>query len=394
MEPPEAELARALASTRRVRDREAARISALLARSSFGALLEVLADQRLVPLIGARALDAADDPPPGFRAAVERATAEAGERARVLEVLAAHIGETFAAREIRMLPLKGPFLARRLYGDITMRTTNDLDLLVERDRIADALAVLAELGLELDPERGRPADLHRVLRHPQGRLPRIEVHWRLHWYEEEFSAAMLRAAVPAGSWLAATPEDELAALLLFYARDGFYGLRGAADIAAWWDLFGDESREAPVLAGHVERFPDLKRALISAAAVAERTVGVPALRIVPPSAVPGTRERVASRLANWDQAGDLDQLSANVALVDMLLSPRRELPALVRRHLWLNHGEIAEIYSLRSSHGLAARAWRIVHVPEIALRVLLGLAGFRGRGSRQRSSATAAPRPT
>ena len=34
------------------------------------------------------------------------------------------------------------------------------------------------------------------------------------------------------------PADELAALLLYYARDGFAGLRLAADIAAWWDANG------------------------------------------------------------------------------------------------------------------------------------------------------------
>jgi hypothetical protein len=72
--------------------------------------------------------------------------------------------------------------------------------------------------------RGRP-DLHHRLEHP-GR-PAIDLHWRLHWHEEAFARDLLGRARATGTIAAA---DEAAALLLFYARDGFYGLRLAADI--------------------------------------------------------------------------------------------------------------------------------------------------------------------
>jgi hypothetical protein len=53
-----------------------------------------------------------------------------------------------------------------------------------------------------------------------------------------FSAAVLERSLLVDGMRRLEPVEQLAALLLFYARDGFLGLRFVADIAAWWDRHG------------------------------------------------------------------------------------------------------------------------------------------------------------
>ena len=70
-------------------------------------------------------------------------------------------------------------------------------------------------------------------------LPRVELHWRVHWYERQLRRRRPRAGrvkPAAASRSQMQPLDGLVALMLFYARDGFAGLRYPADAAAWWDL--------------------------------------------------------------------------------------------------------------------------------------------------------------
>ncbi|MGZ4330333.1 MAG: hypothetical protein ACXVXL_20250 [Solirubrobacteraceae bacterium] len=68
-------------------------------------------------------------------------------------------------------------------------------------------------------------------------MPRVELHWRVHWYEDRFAADALEPAERpvARAPLRMLPADGLATLTLIYARDGLSGLRTPADIAAWWD---------------------------------------------------------------------------------------------------------------------------------------------------------------
>jgi len=119
--------------------------------------------------------------------------------------------------------------------------------------------------------------------------------------------------------LRARPADELASLLLFYARDGFVDLRLAADIGAWWDAFG-ASLEPGALSAILQRYPAIDRALVAAATVAERVVGLPREWLTGPRRI-GVRARLAARLANPGACGAEAQLNADVGLVDGLLAP-------------------------------------------------------------------------
>ena len=241
---------------------------------------------------------------------------------------------TLAGAGVAALPLKGPLLASDLHGDLGLRETADVDLLVARTDLEQAVRTLVGEGFSQAPE-ARRADglpgLHDVLRHPS--LGEVELHWRIHWYEERFAGDMLARAEPAADgFLRPQPDDLAAALLLFYARDGFHGVRMAADIGAWWDRHGAEL-PAAFLEGHARRYPALAPALTAAAHAAERVVGVPAPSWLGAAAAAGPRVALATRLSDWAQDGDLDQLAANISLVGALLGPRGSTGDFARREL-------------------------------------------------------------
>src|SRR4051794_5963728 len=192
-----------------------------LAHADFDVLARELADRRLLPLIGSRAVEAAPDlVPERFRHAVAAARATARARGLATEAATTAVSAQLAAADIRALPLKGPLLAAEAHGDIGLRETSDIDLLVTRDSLDAAVNVLSSHGFS-GPEGIRRAnglpDLHFEMWHPD--LPRIDLHWRVHWYESDFSTDMVdRATSGPGGLLRPDPADMLASLLLFHAR--------------------------------------------------------------------------------------------------------------------------------------------------------------------------------
>ncbi len=327
-------------------------------------------------LLGSRAVSAwgTDGAPDAFSEAVRAEIERNRARGLALEALSAELVARLAGAEIRALVLKGPLMARRLHGDAGFRISNDVDLLVRREDLPSAVLVLAQLGYvkEVTPARshGLP-DIHYLLRNPKSGLPRIDLHWRVHWYEEGFSRALLARSRTSGSvFLEPDPQDELATLMLFYARDGFFGLRTAADIAAWCDRHLGDQRP---LDRHWREYPRLRNPLAAAALAAERAVGVSGSALAPESALGRMRPRLAAALARWNQLGEVDQLAANVALVDALLSPVTELRHFARRRLFVSGPEIELIYGLPESARARVAAMRIIHGPKVALRFLAGL---------------------
>jgi hypothetical protein len=121
---------------------------------------------------------------------------EALEPDRDLGVVGATLGERvldlLARRGIRALPLKGTTLAEAVHGDASMRRSVDIDVLVPPDALLAAADALRSLGYRPDDLDGLP-DLHLVVRHGLG-IPRVELHWRVHWYERRFSAELLEGA--------------------------------------------------------------------------------------------------------------------------------------------------------------------------------------------------------
>ena len=323
------------AATRRVQSRELAR--ALACSVDWELLRAMLAARRLLPQLGDRILElSAGCAPERFAEAVERAVCQTRRQSALLGLVSARLTQALAEAGIPSLMLKGAFLGEAIYGDPGRRPAGDIDLFVAPGDLSATVEVARREGY------GAPVDhvgadglplLHFALRHDRGQLPPLELHWRVHWYERAFACDMLDRAVEDPRWgRRATLADELASLLLFYARDGFLDLRLATDLGAWWDTFGSRLKEG-VLAEILDRYPALNRALLAAVTVAERVVGLPAAWLIGAPRRLGVRARLAARLANPGACGDPAQLSADVGFVDWLLAPRGGQWDFVRRQL-------------------------------------------------------------
>ena len=313
------------------------RAERLIAEVDWQRLAETLRRRRLLTVLGPRVLELAEAGADDGFASVVRQAVDAGRRhSAFLQLVSLRIVAMLADAEVRCTVLKGPLLGEAIYGDPGRRLSSDIDLLVSPEQLSAAVQVVRGLGYDAPTdyvrEDGLP-QLHFTLLHERGELPPVELHWRVHWYEHSFARErLLPAAVdPSGQWRP-PPADELAALLLYYARDGFVGLRLASDLGAWWDVHGAEL--GPGALGELPRLhPALARVIPAAARVAEKTVGLPAARILGGAGRLDLRERMAVRLANPNPRSSRPQIYADMGLIDGLLMPPGDFGAFVRRNL-------------------------------------------------------------
>jgi hypothetical protein len=365
---PEYELALLLTGTATSRAARSERIQTLADRLDFEALEMLLREEGMLGLIGQRLRDTARLALPSpFCNHVEDYTLTARRQGLYQQMLTIRLMAALEEEDVRVLPLKGPLLGERLYGDIGARVSADIDLLVAESDFSRAIDVVVGLGYErrwnASPSTLRHA-LHECLVHPSG-LPEVEMHWRMHWYESRFSADLLsRSERGADGLLRPSLSDELAELLLLYARDGFSGLRLVADVAAWWDRYGAELKPCG-LTETASEYPALERSLATAALLAERLVGVPA-RDIFPACMLSRASHTAVRLANWPLRGSAGQISANISLVDWALAPPGQCRALVRRYLLLSDEDLRSRWPEAGSSSLSLSWRRTMH----AMRVL------------------------
>ena len=301
------------------------RVTALTRAIDAAALLTALHARRLTAVLGVRLgeLSRGDLPPPLPTAIAEAlARGRAGAIAQLAQIQ--QLAGAFDRAGIRMLPVKGPGLAEAAHGDIGMRVSSDLDLLVAPEDMGAAAKLLGDLGYASKGEdkvldSGLP-ELHLAFAAP-GRTP-IDLHWRVHWHAPEFSRELLDTAKPGPDGALALESTQLAAALLaFYARDGFSGLRLATDAAGLVRRAGFTSTGG-VLDAHVQRYPALAPSWRAAALALERIAAIPAGTWLTGAARDaGRRERIAVRLANPLGTGNVVQQGANLVLVDALLSP-------------------------------------------------------------------------
>ncbi|WP_241156874.1 nucleotidyltransferase family protein [Bacillus sp. FJAT-42376] len=94
------------------------------------------------------------------------------------------ISQLFAKQDIPVLFLKGPVLSMDLYGDLSLRTSRDLDLLIPFKDLERAEMLLADSGFKKDeyfsPFLGewKWRHHHTAFFHPVKDIT-VEVHWRL-----------------------------------------------------------------------------------------------------------------------------------------------------------------------------------------------------------------------
>jgi Uncharacterised nucleotidyltransferase len=302
---PAAELTWLLAGTAERRAQAADRIGELAGSVSYEAVAAEMDRHRARLILGGRdqALDDLAGP--------------VGLHAMLFEALTQQAARTLEGAGIRALPLKGTALSLRAHGDPSLRISEDIDLLVDRDRLAPAIETLHELGYDYDPHEPRSA-VHTVLRPEDPGLPRVEVHWRVHWYGDAFAGRLLdSSALDEDGIRVASPSAELVALMLFYAKDGFAGLRLPLDLGAYADRQRAEL-DAAEIADLITGDREIGSAVATAGVVARDVVGLDMPILQPPLSA---RQGRAARLANWSLQGDADQIAATVRLVDALLTP-------------------------------------------------------------------------
>ncbi len=313
------------------------RAERLVAEVDWSRLGETLHKRRLLPTLGPRIIELTegrvDD---AFAAAAQQAIAAGRRRGLFQQLVSLRVITMLAEAGICATALKGPCLSEAIYGDLGRRLSSDIDLLVSTKQLRTAVDVVRGLGYGAPSdyvERNGLPQLHFLLIHERGELPPVELHWRVHWYERSFTRDRLLPPVddPEGNWRPA-PADELVALLLFYARDGFVDLRLATDLSAWWDIHGTDVSPG-ALDETLRLYPALTRVIPAAARVAEKIVGLPAEQIVTGAHKLSLRERVAVRLANPNPHTSEAQLYADMGLIDGLLAPRGGFGAFVHRQL-------------------------------------------------------------
>ncbi len=160
-----------------------------------------------------------------------------------------HLRET----NLRVIPFKGPVLSFMAYGDIVLRQSGDIDLLVQRERLSNIEAVLEEHGYQrqhpytvAQEKRFLQVDCQHVFYNAAKDMT-IDLHWEFapsYWGIRLNTDELWARAQPTlieDTWLEClAPEDNVLILALSAAKDLFNRLVRLND-----------------LAGFIQRHPDL-----------------------------------------------------------------------------------------------------------------------------------------
>ena len=150
--------------------------------------------------------------------------------------------ELFAAKDIPALVVKGPVLAMQAYGDPTMRSYGDLDLLVRQRDIRRATEALQATGYEAAVPLGA-IDAGKIpgqylFSRPDTRLL-VELHndYTLRYFPsrlpiEDFFARQIRVRLDGYDTPALSVEDELVLICIHGAKHLWERLIWIADVAA------------------------------------------------------------------------------------------------------------------------------------------------------------------
>ncbi|MBD1378840.1 nucleotidyltransferase domain-containing protein [Metabacillus arenae] len=150
------------------------------------------------------------------------------------------ISRQFGEENIKMIHLKGPILAAELYGDLSLRTSSDLDVLVPLSELNKVDRMLLESGYVkeelvsvLNDWKWRHHHIGYV--HPKKQI-KLEVHWRLNpgpAKEPSFSELWERKRKSSMTNFPVyflSQEDLLLFLISHGARHGWSRLRWLVDI--------------------------------------------------------------------------------------------------------------------------------------------------------------------
>ncbi len=152
-----------------------------------------------------------------------------------------YVSQLLTEHQIPLLFLKGPTLGYDLYGDISLRTSGDLDILVPMELLTDTEGILRQAGYEKDDyiktvlNDWKWRHHHVAYVHPIKKV-KLEVHWRLNpgpakeptfndlWKRRNKNNLTNSSVYTLGN------EDLLLFLMIHGARHGWSRLRWLLDI--------------------------------------------------------------------------------------------------------------------------------------------------------------------
>lgn len=164
----------------------------------------------------------------------------------------AELAQALKARNIPCLALKGMHLAHDIYPEIGTRQMDDIDLLVPREMLAEAVQVTRELAYitrePMDIEAWS-ADVHHLPRMYNNNNTILELHWNITWPKDRYALSDLDGlwarAMPIegtrGQVLGLCPEDLILHLCIHAAYQHLFytGLRPVCDISAVIARYGE-----------------------------------------------------------------------------------------------------------------------------------------------------------
>ncbi|PFA18433.1 Renal dipeptidase [Bacillus cereus] len=150
------------------------------------------------------------------------------------------LNQLFHEHGIQLLLLKGPVIAQEIYGDISLRTSKDLDILIKEINLEKVENVLLDLGYVrngvqtiLNERKWRHH--HVSYFHPK-KCIEIEIHWKIHPFpmkQPSFDELWQRRRVTSlmGSSVCFLGKEDLFLYLIVHgARHGWFRLRWLKDI--------------------------------------------------------------------------------------------------------------------------------------------------------------------
>lgn len=189
--------------------------------------------------------------------------------------------DAMRGKGVKIIPLRGPVMAARLYGDAALRECADLDVLVRRDELEAVCGALRDRGFrpvrELDAAQRR-LELRDGCEVCYGREDGlyIEPHWELMpktyaWglRAEDVWGQAVPVALEGLSILQPSPEHSFVLLCAHAAKHGWETLRDVADVA--WFL-----HSAAFDAARVRAWAERTRcrlAVLASCALAEALLG-------------------------------------------------------------------------------------------------------------------------
>ncbi|TKH00649.1 nucleotidyltransferase family protein [Peribacillus simplex] len=150
------------------------------------------------------------------------------------------LSKLFTENQIHLLFLKGPVIAADLYGDISLRTSKDLDMLIPINKLEKAEELLLNFGYEREETTSVLNELkwrnHHVTYFHRIKNIELEIHWRMQprpskepcfnelWEQKRISPISSYPVYFLGK------EDLFLYLVCHGARHGWFRLRWLLDI--------------------------------------------------------------------------------------------------------------------------------------------------------------------